>query len=223
MKQAIAYAALCALLLSGCAQQTSVVEPAAGQTGAANPQVQALEQAEQAGLPEPAAGDMLSEEEALKRVSDTIDTTSYRVEQTGETLSVGGEEGQAHEYLVFAVSRDTGEAVGRIAIDRTTGEKYNYLGDGVLEDYTTFPLYDAQAEERLGWPGVYVSAANFSLTISQEEDGAFLYAFSDGTEGTAAVTGDTAKSADGEINFLLADHIITVAGGGLTGNYTAQE
>ena len=106
MKQAIAYAALCALLLSGCAQQTSVVEPAAGQTGAANPQVQALEQAEQAGLLEPAAGDMLSEEEALKRVSDTIDTTSYRVEQTGETLSVGGEEGQAHEYLVFAVSRD---------------------------------------------------------------------------------------------------------------------
>ena len=83
MKQAIAYAALCALLLSGCAQQTSVVEPAAGQTGAANPQVQALEQAEQAGLLEPAAGDMLSEEEALKRVSDTIDTTSYRVEQTG--------------------------------------------------------------------------------------------------------------------------------------------
>lgn len=221
MKRSIIVAALCTLFLSGCTQQESVVEPAAEQAGAVNPQVQALEQAEQAGLLEDDSG-MLSEEEAMGRVSAPLDEELYTVELTDETLSVGGEDGQAHEYFVFAVSHAAGEPVGRIAIDRETGEKYYYLGDGVLEDYTSFPLYDAEAEEQAGWPGTYVNASGLSLTVTQEEEGAFAYAFSDGTEGTAAVTGETAKSADGEINFLLANKVVTVAGGGLTGNYTAQ-
>ena len=223
MKRSIAFAALCALFLTGCTQQTGEAEPVAEQAGSVNPQAQALEQAEQAGLLDGGEyDDRMTEEEALARVSAPIDGEQYAVAPTGETLSVGGGGGQAHEYFVFSVSRATGEPVGKVAVDRETGEKYNYLGDGVLEGYDSFPLYNAEAEKQTGWDGVYSNATALSLTITQEEEGAFSYAFSDGTEGTAVVTDETAKSEDGEINFLLADNIVTVAGGGLTGNYTAQ-
>lgn len=222
MKRPIAFAVLCTLLLSGCAQQTGEADPAAEEAGRVNAQMQALEQAEQAGLLEDEPF-QLSSEEALERVAGTIDAQAYTVEQSGETLSVGGEDGPAHEYFVFEVRDAAGESVGKVAVDRETGEKYYYLGDGVLEDYESFPLYDPEAERPAGWEGQYVNPADVSLTITEEQDGAFAYAFSDGTQGTAAVSGETAKSADGEINFLLAEGIITVAGGGLTGNYIAQK
>lgn len=222
MKRPIAFAVLCTLLLSGCTQQTGAADPAAEEAGRVNAQMQALEQAEQAGLLEDEPF-QLSSEEALERVAGTIDAQAYTVEQSEETLAVGGEDGPAHEYFVFEVCDAAGEPVGKVAVDRETGEKYYYLGDGVLEDYESFPLYDPEAERPAGWEGQYVNPADVSLTITEEQDGAFAYAFSDGTQGTAAVSGETAKSADGEINFLLAEGIVTVAGGGLTGNYIAQK
>ena len=48
MKRSIAVTALCVLVLSGCAGQTDTVGPAAEEAGKVNPQLQALEQAEQA-------------------------------------------------------------------------------------------------------------------------------------------------------------------------------
>ena len=111
-------------------------------------------------------------------------------------------------------------AVGKVAVDCETGEKYHYLGDGVLEDYSTFPLYDAAAEREEGWPGKYVSPAGVTLEVAQDQEDSITYRFSDGTEGVAAVSGETAKSEDGTLNFLLAERIVTVAGGGVTGNYT---
>lgn len=221
MKRSVAIAVLGTLLLSGCAQQTDVMEPTAEQAAKANPQTQALEAATQAGLlsEDEAAG--LSEQEAQQEVAGAVDTAQYTVEATEETLSVGTDAASAREYYVFQVSDSTGRTVGKVAVDRETGEKCHYLGDGVLDDYATFPLYDAEAEHE-GWPGSYVSPAGVTLTITQEEENGFAYRFSDGTEGAAAVNGETAKSADEQMNFLLADGIVTVAGGGLTGNYTVM-
>lgn len=221
MKRSVAMVALGTLLLSGCIQQTDVMESTEEQAAKANPQTQALEAATQAGLISEDATVGLSEQEALQQVSDAVDKTQYAVEATEETLSVGTDAASACEYYVFVVSDATGRTVGKVAVDRETGEKYNYLGDGVLDDYATFPLYNAEAEQHKGWPGSYVSPAGVTLTITQEEETGIVYCFSDGTEGTAAVNGETAKSADEQVNFLLADGIITVAGGGLTGNYTA--
>lgn len=222
MKRSIAMVSLSILLLSGCTQQADVMEPTAEEAAKVNPQTQALEAATQAGLISEDAAVGLSEQEALQQVAGAVDEAQYDVEATEETLSVGADAASAREYYVFVISDTTGRTVGKVAVDRETGEKYNYLGDGVLDDYTTFPLYDAEAEQHKGWPGSYVSPAGVTLTITQEEETGIVYCFSDGTEGTAAVNGETAKSADEQMNFLLADGIVTVAGGGLTGNYIAQ-
>lgn len=222
MKRSIAMVSLSILLLSGCTQQADVMEPTAEEAAKVNPQTQALEAATQAGLISEDAAVGLSEQEALQQVAGAVDEAQYDVEATEETLSVGADAASAREYYVFVVSDTTGRTVGKVAVDRETGEKYNYLGDGVLDDYATFPLYDAEAEQHKGWPGSYVSPAGVTLTITQEEETGIVYCFSDGTEGTAAVNGETAKSADEQMNFLLADGIVTVAGGGLTGNYIAQ-
>ena len=223
MKRSVAaVVSLSILLLSGCTQQADVMEPTAEEAAKVNPQTQALEAATQAGLISEDAAVGLSEQEALQQVAGAVDEAQYDVEATEETLSVGADAASAREYYVFVVSDTTGRTVGKVAVDRETGEKYNYLGDGVLDDYATFPLYDAEAEQHKGWPGSYVSPAGVTLTITQEEETGIVYCFSDGTEGTAAVNGETAKSADEQMNFLLADGIVTVAGGGLTGNYIAQ-
>ena len=221
MKRTIAAAVLGTLLLSGCTKQTDVLEPTAEETAKVNPQSEALAQAEQAGLLQSSVDKGLSEQEARDQVADVLDAEDYAVEQTEETLTVGADE-DARDYFVFEViARAENRTVGKVAVDCETGEKYHYLGDGVLEDYSTFPLYDEAAERSEGWPGEYVSPAGVTLTVVQQEsETSFAYSFSDGTEGTAEVTGDTAKSADGALNFLLAGQIVTVAGGGLTGNYT---
>lgn len=220
MKRSFAMVVLGTLLLSGCTQQTDVMEPTAEEAAKVNPQTQALEAATQAGLLSEDTAVGLSEQEALQQVAGGVDETEYVVEATEETLSVGTDAASAREYYVFVVSDDTGRTVGKVAVDRENGEKYNYLGDGVLDDYATFPLYDAEAEQHKGWPGSYVSPTGMTLTITQEEETEIVYCFSDGTEGMAAVNGETAKSADEQMNFLLADGIVTVAGGGFTGNYT---
>ena len=221
MKRTIAAAALSALLLSGCTSQTDVLEPTTEETAKVNPQTQALEQAAQAGLLRDAAETGLTEHEALEQVAGVIDGEEYTVEATDETLTVGTDEASVRDYYVFAVTAAAeNRAVGKVAVDCETGEKYNYLGDGVLDDYDTFPLYDAEAEQHKDWPGSYVSPAGVTLTITQEEETGIAYCFSDGTEGVAAVSGETAKSEDGTLNFLLAERIVTVAGGGVTGNYT---
>lgn len=221
MKRTIAAAALGALLLSGCTSQTDVLEPTTEETAKVNPQTQALEQAAQAGLLRDAAETGLTEHEALEQVAGVIDGEEYTVEATDETLTVGTDEASARDYYVFAVTAAAeNRAVGKVAVDCETGEKYHYLGDGVLEDYSTFPLYDAAAEREEGWPGKYVSPAGVTLEVAQDQEDSITYRFSDGTEGAAAVSGETAKSEDGALNFLLAERIVTVAGGGLTGNYT---
>ncbi len=221
MKRTIAAAALGALLLSGCTSQTDVLEPTTEETAKVNPQTQALEQAAQAGLLRDAAETGLTEHEALEQVAGVIDGEEYTVEATDETLTVGTDEASARDYYVFAVTAAAeNRAVGKVAVDCETGEKYHYLGDGVLEDYSTFPLYDAAAERDEGWPGKYVSPAGVTLEVAQDNEDSITYRFSDGTEGVAAVSGETAKSEDGTLNFLLAERIVTVAGGGVTGNHT---
>lgn len=225
MKRMIAFAALGALLLSGCAQQTEVKEPSAEESGAeSSPQSQALARAEQAGLIEHSDGarKLLSEEEALSVVTVSFDETKYVASITDEVLSIGADAAEARDYFVVAVNEAEGKAVGKIAVDQETGERYNYLGDGVLEDYATFPLYNPAVDGVGGWEGTYKGPVSIELEITRDAPDTLNYLFSDGTQGTAAVTGETARSEDGEINFLLAENIVTVAGGGLTGNYVAQ-
>ncbi len=172
----------------------------------------------QPSAPEGKADD-ISEEEALGSVKEPLDMARYTIEMTDIQLEVSPpDSSEVHRFYVFAVKDDAGEAVGQIAVDRETGEKYTYQGEGIIEDYSMFPLYEPPHGD-YDWEGEYESPSGLTLAITGREDSGFTYAFSDGTEGYANITGDTAKSEDGEINFLLSEKIITVAGGGLTGNY----
>lgn len=203
MERTIALAALCAVLLSGCTEQMDAA------------QKQAVQQDQTGGVEETR---LLSEAQAQKQVLAPLSGTCSAV-LTEETLSVRAADGAEHAYFVFEVSGAEGTPVGKAAVDRTTGEAYYYLGDGVLEDYTAFPLYDAAASDRQSWAGVYLGENGSTLTVGQQEEGSITYAFSDGTQGEAATDGGTAVSADGTLHFLLEQGIMTVAGGEQAGVY----
>ena len=200
MGRMVALTALCAVLLTGCAAQPAAQEPDSSETVAAVRQLTATE-AEQRALAPLRAG--------------------CTAVLTDEQLSVRAADGTSRSYYVFAISRADGSDAGKAAVDCMTGQVYHYLGDGVLEPYTSFLLYDG---DRAGqdWPGVYADENGRTLTLVLQEDGSLSYTFSDGTAGTAMVSGDTAASADGMLTFLLEQGIVTAAGGSVTGNYIAQ-
>ncbi len=164
--------------------------------------------------------DDITEAEALGSVEEPFDMARYTIEMSDIQLEISPPDsaGDIHKFYVFVVKDDSGREVGQIAVDRETGEKYTYQGEGIIEDYSMFPLYEPQHGD-YDWEGEYESPSGLALVITGREEDGFTYKFSDGTEGYANITGDTAKSEDGEINFLLSEKIITVAGGGLTGNY----
>lgn len=203
MERTIALAALCAVLLSGCTEQMDAA------------QKQAVQQDQTGGVEETR---LLSEAQAQKQVLAPLSGTCSAV-LTEEILSVCAADGAEHAYFVFEVSGAEGTPVGKAAVDRTTGEAYYYLGDGVLEDYTAFPLYDAAVSDRQSWAGVYLGEDGSTLTVGQQEEGSITYAFSDGTQGEATVDGGTAVSVDGMLHFLLEQGIMTVAGGEQAGVY----
>ena len=203
MERTIALAALCAVLLSGCTEQMDAA------------QKQAVQQDQTGGVEETR---LLSEAQAQKQVLAPLSGTCSAV-LTEEILSVCAADGAEHAYFVFEVSGAEGTPVGKAAVDRTTGEAYYYLGDGVLEDYTAFPLYDAAASDRQSWAGVYLGENGSTLTVGQQEEGSITYAFSDGTQGEATVDGGAAVSVDGTLHFLLEQGIMTVAGGEQAGVY----
>lgn len=98
---------------------------------------QALERAEQAGLlrEEEKKPQLLSVYEAQKLAGEQFDSESYAVAPSRETLECEIE-GETHSFAVFDVSRRAdGGAVGQVAVDRVTGDRYSYPGEGVLGEY----------------------------------------------------------------------------------------
>lgn len=224
MKRILALIALLTLVLAGCGKDDlPVTDPQAGteppttEQGATDPTDEPPETPE-----DPAPGTGLTGEEAKARVVESLNDDHYTAELTDETLTVGKDEESQHDYFVIDVKDLEGASVGRVAVDQQTGDKYNYLGDGVLDDYATFPLYDPTVDAVCDWEGSYTGPAKVTLDVLQGDGSSFEFAFSDGTTGNAQIAGNTAKSVDGKINFLFSDDVITVAGGGVTGNYTAS-
>lgn len=227
---------ICAFLvlltvLCGCEKQSEAADPGPQQEPPVNPQSEVLTKAEQAGMLEPEPEPEPKEHEphevdeagAAALVSESIDSEKYVVALAETQLQVAGAEGEAHDFYVFDVTDTAGAAVGQVAIDRETGEKYHYLGAGTLDDYSTFPLYDASVDAVCDWQGTYTTGTSVpvDLEILQGDANSFEYRFSDGTSGNARISGNTAKSTDEKINFLFTEEAITVVGDTVTGNYTA--
>lgn len=214
MKRWPVAAAVLAACLTGCAGET---------TATVNPQTQALERAEQAGLIQEAEKkpQLLSVYESQKLAGEQFDSESYAVTPSSEKLECEIE-GETHEFAVFDVSRRAdGGAVGQVAVDRVTGDRYSYPGEGVLGDYDD--LLAEPENEGTDWSGCYAAASGATVTLEQVGETAFTFTFSDGTTGTASADRDSAASEDGEVRFLLHENVLTVIGSGETGNYTLVE
>ena len=141
--------------------------------------------------------------------------------QSRETLECEIE-GETHSFAVFDVSRRAdGGAVGQVAVDRVTGDRYSYPGEGVLGEYDA--LLSEPEDTETDWAGCYASSSGASVTLEQTGEGTFTFTFSDGVTGTASADRDSAASEDGEIRFLLHEDVLTVIGSGETGNYTLVE
>lgn len=206
--------------------QSAEPEPVAAEPTASPPEPEipvSVPPAENKDVNSPEEDDSLTEEEALGSVTEPIDTNSYTVETTDTQLEISPPGSvEAHRFYVFAVKDNAGSEVGQIAVDRDTGEKFTYQGEGVIDTYDSFPLYDAKRESQT-WEGNYKGPSSLWLTIHSVNEEGFEFAFSDGTSGHAVLSGDTAKSEDEELNFLLSEKIVTVAGKGLTGNYSPSD
>lgn len=221
MKRIMKIAGICSIiLLSGCVQKDEILPAAAHNT--INPQSQALAKAENAGLlkePEPI---LLSEWGAQKNISaslhDTYAVTLLEEQENGSDILEG------HPYFIFEVRNREGDFLGEIAVDRVTGDKYHYLGEEQFNSFETFLLSDTDEEPQIQWSGEYTKTNHLSLYVIQNDTDQFVYHFSDGTEGTAYLSDNTAKSESEEntIFFLRSDEILTVIGKGVSGNYTLQ-
>lgn len=224
MKRRVAFLALFVLMLSACGKEVDVVEPEANKEPPQNPQSQVLDRAEQAGLLEKEEPEeSLSPEDAASSVTESLIEGGYTAALTDTQLQVGADEGAAHDYYVFDIQDAAGASFGQVAVDKETGDKYTYLGNGMLDDYAKFPLYDPSVDEVCDWAGTYKGPAGVALEVLQGDPNSFEYIFSDGTTGSAQISGNTAKSSDGGINFLFSEGVITVAGGTVTGNYTTAQ
>ena len=123
---------------------------------------------------------------------------------------------------MFDVSRRAdGGAVGQVAVDRVTGDRYSYPGEGVLGEYDA--LLSEPEDTETDWAGCYAASSGASVTLEQIGEGTFTFTFSDGVTGTASADRDSAASEDGETRFLLHEDVLTVIGSGETGNYTLVE
>lgn len=203
---------LLAACLTGCAGEKAE---------SVNLQSQALERAEQAGLirEEAKKPQLLSVYESQQLAGEQFGSESYAVAPSDEKLECEIE-GDTHEFAVFeACRRSDGSEVGQVAVDRVTGERYSYEGEGVLGDYGAMLTEDES--ESADWSGSYTcESSGVSVTLSQTDPETFSYAFSDGVSGAATAGKDSAASEDGAIRFLLHEGVLTVIGGGETGNYT---
>ena len=76
-------------------------------------------------------------------------------------------------------------------MDRVTGERYSYEGEGVLGDYGAMLTEDES--ESADWSGSYTcKSSGVSVTLSQTDPETFSYAFSDGVSGAATAAKDSA-------------------------------
>ncbi len=128
------------------------------------------------------------------------------------------------DYFVFAVSDTAGKTVGSVAINKQTGARYNYNGE-TITPYTDFPTFDAATDSTYTWDGIFTNG-DVSIMLLQQDNTQFDFAFSDGTQGFARITGNTATSNDAVFTFTFQDqNTLVIAGDNktLAGTYTKSK
>lgn len=84
------------------------------------------------------ADSSVAEADAKKMVEEKL-PEGYTAESKGDAEVAG------KKYYIFAVTNPEGNDAGSVAIDKESGERYNYDGEKISE-YADFPLYDAATD-----------------------------------------------------------------------------
>lgn len=105
------------------------------------------------------------------------------------------------QYYLFDVQDDLQSVIGMIAVDGISGVRYSYDGEAI-NDYSTFPLYDAQIDAVCDWNGIFIYE-DITIELLQADANSFEYYYSDDTMGYARVRGNTATDINNGITFLM--------------------
>lgn len=199
------------LLLFGCSRSQTPAPPAASSgaassaSGPADASTPAPKPDSKPSKPAPDADPELTIGEARALLAEHIDTQTYMILEGDAHLKVDGK-----EYFLFIVAdKATNKAIGQVAVDKTTGARYNYEGEGVLGDYSDFALYSVDNDRECDWNGEFTDGER-TLLLMQGDPSSFEYELGD-TAGVARISGTTA--ADGELTFTYGeDGTITLSG-----------
>lgn len=172
--------------LTGCGKQTDVTPPTQTEQPATPPPT-----------PQKPAKTQLTEDEAKALVKEKL-PEGYQATAAGTAESDQIKKGAS--YALFTVADKDGKRVGTVAIDRESGDRYNYAGEGKLSEYSEFPLYDAATDAQCDWNGVFKNGT-LSVELMQADSTSFEFYFSDGGDGVARVKGNTAQTTDGKYTF----------------------
>lgn len=143
----------------------------------------------------------LTEKDAQSLVNEKLPegyTSKYVSEIQSDEIQAG------RKYKIFDVSNPDGKKIGAVAIDLTSGDRYNYTDDGKLTDYSQFALYDAATDAICDWNGTFQNG-DLTVELMQGDPTSFEFQFSDDTAGVARIQGNTASYNDGELTFAYGD------------------
>lgn len=158
--------------------------------------------------------DELSVSDARRIVAEDIDTENYMILDGNTRLEIDGK-----GYYVFIVANKTDNTpVGQIAVDRKTGDKYNYKGEHTLEDYSEFKLYNPSTDMQAEWEGIFTDGTR-SLELLPMDDKSFEYILDD-ESGVANATGNTAKDVARDVTFTYGEDGSITISGEITGVFT---
>ena len=160
--------------------------------------------------------DELSVSDARRIVAETIDTDTYLILDGKTNLEIN-----SNKYHTFIIAnKSDNKAVGQIAVDCKTGEKFNYKGENTIEDYSNFKLYDPQVDMNADWEGIFTDGTR-TLELLPMDDKSFEYMIDDGEDGgTAQATGNTAKDISRDVTFTYGEDGSITISGEITGVFT---
>ncbi|MGM9611880.1 MAG: hypothetical protein ACI3XZ_00100 [Butyricicoccus sp.] len=202
-------AAACLFTLTACGEKKPAVSSVEEPASSSLPVQQKPEETEEK-TPESTA---LSMSDARRLLAEDIDTDDYMILDGGTKLEVEGDS----YYLFIIANRTDNKVVGQLAVNKKTGDKYNYEGEGTLGDYSEFSLYNPETDAVYDWEGIFVEGER-TLELLPIDENSFEYILGDLT-GVARIEGSTAQDLENNVTFSWDEDGGLVLLGDAEGNF----